>query len=98
MWRYHPQTRRAAGARLRRRIGALRIVRATFAFSLAARTTDVRWSAELDGGALMDVGCYCVSGLRLLAGEPERVIGGAARRRQWCRASAVAGCCASPVT
>ena len=23
----------------------------------------------------MDVGCYCVSGSRLLAGEPERVLG-----------------------
>ena len=31
--------------------------------------------ADLDGGALMDVGCYCVSGARLLAGEPERVFG-----------------------
>ncbi len=29
--------------------------------------------SELDGGALMDVGCYCVSGIRLLAGEPELV-------------------------
>ena len=27
---------------------------------------------DLDGGALMDVGCYCVSCARLLAGEPER--------------------------
>ena len=31
--------------------------------------------AELDGGALMDVGCYCISGARLLGGEPERVAG-----------------------
>jgi predicted dehydrogenase len=30
---------------------------------------------EVDGGSLMDVGCYCVSGSRLLAGEPERVYG-----------------------
>jgi xylose dehydrogenase (NAD/NADP) len=35
----------------------------------------VRWLAELEGGALMDVGCYCVSALRLLVGEPERVTG-----------------------
>ena len=28
---------------------------------------DVRLSAELDGGGLMDVGCYCVSASRLLA-------------------------------
>ena len=29
----------------------------------------------LDGGGLMDVGCYCVSAMRLLAGEPESVSG-----------------------
>jgi predicted dehydrogenase len=32
----------------------------------------VRLDPELGGGALMDIGCYCVSGPRLLAGEPER--------------------------
>ena len=33
-------------------------------------------SRELEGGALMDVGCYCVSALRLICGaEPERVSG-----------------------
>ena len=31
--------------------------------------------ADLDGGSLMDVGCYCVSGARLLAGEePDLVV------------------------
>jgi predicted dehydrogenase/aryl-alcohol dehydrogenase-like predicted oxidoreductase len=33
---------------------------------------DVRLAPEYDGGALMDVGCYCVSAARLLAGEPTR--------------------------
>ena len=33
----------------------------------------MRWDAALDGGALMDVGCYCVSGARFLLGEPTRV-------------------------
>ena len=28
--------------------------------------------ADVEGGALMDVGCYCVSGSRLLGGEPQR--------------------------
>ena len=32
-------------------------------------------AADLDGGALMDIGCYCISGARLLGGEPERVHG-----------------------
>jgi predicted dehydrogenase len=72
MWRHHPQVARArelldAGA-----IGDLRILRAHFAFK-AADPDDIRLQAELDGGGLMDVGSYCVSGCRALAGaEPER--------------------------
>jgi predicted dehydrogenase len=31
---------------------------------------DVRLDPLLDGGSLVDVGCYCVSASRLLAGEP----------------------------
>jgi predicted dehydrogenase len=38
--------------------------------------SDVRLDPRLDGGALMDVGCYAVSGSRLVAGaEPVRVFG-----------------------
>jgi D-xylose 1-dehydrogenase (NADP+, D-xylono-1,5-lactone-forming) len=80
MWRHTPQTKRlgellAAGA-----VGRLRVVRATFGF-LLEREVDVRLSRELQGGALMDVGCYCVSAARLAAGEPvdvraEQIIGG----------------------
>ena len=71
MWRYHPQTE--ALVRVAREIAPLRIVRAAFGFPLPPDPSNVRWLADLDGGALMDVGCYCVSALRLLAGEPERV-------------------------
>jgi predicted dehydrogenase len=74
MYRHNPQTARlgelvAVGA-----IGRLRLVRAAFSFPLAD-AENVRLDASLDGGALMDVGCYCVSGLRLLGGEPEQVYG-----------------------
>ena len=42
--------------------------------SRSADVSDIRMQAGLDGGSLMDVGCYCVSGCRLVAGaEPERV-------------------------
>ncbi len=71
MWRHHPQTRRLSELAATE-IGELRAVRAVFSFPLD-RAGDVRLSADLEGGALMDVGCYCVSGMRLLAGEPERV-------------------------
>jgi len=67
MWRHHPQARRLL--ELREEIGELRLIRASFSF-LLERAGDVRLQAALDGGALMDVGCYCVSAARLLAGEP----------------------------
>jgi D-xylose 1-dehydrogenase (NADP+, D-xylono-1,5-lactone-forming) len=74
MWRYHPQTE--AIARLAREIAPLRVVRTAFGFTIGADDTgNVRLQDDLDGGSLMDVGCYCVSGLRLLCGEPERVSG-----------------------
>jgi xylose dehydrogenase (NAD/NADP) len=69
MWRYHPQTEELA--RRVGEIGPLRVVRAAFGFTLAAEDTgNVRIQPDLEGGALMDVGCYCVSALRLLCGEP----------------------------
>jgi D-xylose 1-dehydrogenase (NADP+, D-xylono-1,5-lactone-forming) len=73
MWRYHDQT--AVIERLVREgaIGELRSVHTEFSFGLAADSGDVRWDPELEGGALMDIGSYCVSGMRLLLGEPSRV-------------------------
>jgi xylose dehydrogenase (NAD/NADP) len=74
MWRYHPQTE--ALTALANDIAPLRAVRAAFGFALPPEdTANVRLQGGLDGGALMDVGCYCVSALRLLCGEPERAAG-----------------------
>ncbi len=72
MYRHHPQTARlvelvSAGA-----IGRLRLIRTSFSFPLAD-PADIRLRRDLDGGALMDVGCYCVNAARLLAGEAEQV-------------------------
>jgi D-xylose 1-dehydrogenase (NADP+, D-xylono-1,5-lactone-forming) len=72
MFRHHPQTLRlgelvAAGA-----VGRVRLIRAAFSFA-TADPANIRLTRALDGGALMDVGCYCVSAARLLAGEPARV-------------------------
>ena len=39
--------------------------------------SNIRLRTDVEGGALMDVGCYNVSGSRLLGGEPERVWGDA---------------------
>ena len=79
MWRYHPQTE--ALVRVAREIAPLRVVRAAFGFPLPVEDREnVRLQDDLEGGALMDVGCYCVSALRLLCGEPERVSGEAVAR------------------
>jgi predicted dehydrogenase len=74
MYRHNPQTKRLVELVESRAIGRLRLVRAAFSFPLDD-ASNVRLNAELEGGGLMDVGCYCVSGARLLAGEPESVYG-----------------------
>jgi D-xylose 1-dehydrogenase (NADP+, D-xylono-1,5-lactone-forming) len=72
MWRHHPQAQRLRELVRDRVVGNLRLIRAAFSFDLH-EPGNVRLQGTLDGGGLMDVGCYCVSALRLLAGEPERV-------------------------
>ena len=72
-----PAGAEASGARGGGRDRSTRLVRAAFSFDIFGmnRPDDVRLQSRLDGGGLMDVGCYCVSGMRLLAGEPESVSG-----------------------
>jgi D-xylose 1-dehydrogenase (NADP+, D-xylono-1,5-lactone-forming) len=73
MWRHHPQADLMHG--LLPELGPLQVIRATFAFVLE-KSYDVRIDADLEGGSLMDVGCYTISGSRLLAGEePDEVVG-----------------------
>ena len=74
MYRHHPQTAVVAGLVRDGAIGRPRLVQAAFGFVLES-LDDVRADAALDGGALMDLGCYCVSTIRLLGGEPESVAG-----------------------
>ena len=74
MYRHHPQTARLSELVRSGAIGRMRLIRASFSFN-AIDPANVRLSAALDGGSLMDVGCYCVSAARLLAGEPELVSG-----------------------
>jgi predicted dehydrogenase len=76
MWRHNPQTERLVELVHAGAIGRPMLVRAAFSFAIGAGdAANVRLRADLEGGALMDVGCYCVSAARLLAGEPEAVSG-----------------------
>jgi len=69
MWRHSRQTRLLV--ELLPRVGELRAVHTTFTARLQ-RPDDPRWVRELGGGALLDLGCYCISAARLVVGrEPQ---------------------------
>jgi D-xylose 1-dehydrogenase (NADP+, D-xylono-1,5-lactone-forming) len=71
MWRHSPQARRLM--ELLPEIGEVQWIRSVKAFPIATEA-DLRLDPALDGGSLMDVGCYPVSGSRLVAGtEPVSV-------------------------
>ena len=74
MYRHNPQTARVVELIREGAIGELRLVRSAFSYSLYD-PQNIRLRTDVEGGSLMDVGCYCVSGSRLLAGEPETVYG-----------------------
>jgi xylose dehydrogenase (NAD/NADP) len=74
MYRHNPQTKQLKELVDQGAIGELRLIRSAFSYSLYD-ADNIRLRPELEGGALMDVGCYCVSGSRLLGGEPEGVYG-----------------------
>jgi D-xylose 1-dehydrogenase (NADP+, D-xylono-1,5-lactone-forming) len=73
MYRYHPQIRELARiVRDEGLIGDVRLVASSFTWPTDA-PGDVRLDSALDGGSLLDVGVYCISAARLLAGEPRTV-------------------------
>ncbi|MCW2964564.1 MAG: hypothetical protein JWO17_1816 [Actinomycetia bacterium] len=74
MYRHNPQTKRVTQLVNEGAIGELRVVRSVFSYSLYDME-NIRLRTDVEGGALMDVGCYNVSGSRLVGGEPERVFG-----------------------
>lgn len=74
MYRSHPQTLAVIDAVRGGAIGQLKLIRTSFCFCTRRTEGNIRFSRELSGGALMDVGCYCINFSRLLTGaEPTRV-------------------------
>ncbi|NLH49649.1 MAG: Gfo/Idh/MocA family oxidoreductase [Myxococcales bacterium] len=73
MYRHHPQWARVAELVASGVIGEVSALHGQFTFLLDDRTQNPA-SAEMAGGALRDVGCYCVHFSRLIAGcEPSWV-------------------------
>jgi predicted dehydrogenase len=73
MYRFHPRTEQVLGMVRDGVVGDLRTIRSAFTFRLS-RPDNIRLDPDLGGGALMDVGCYCVNVSRTMAGtEPVEV-------------------------
>jgi len=73
MYRHHPQTHALRELVSSGRLGRVERIRAWFAFQAELPQDAIVLDPALDGGSLLDVGCYCVSVSRLLAGEPASV-------------------------
>ncbi len=70
--RCHPYLRRVRDMVQGGDLGDIRSVRSAFGYGLG-NPDDIRWDATKGGGALYDVGTYCVNATRLLLGEPRAV-------------------------
>jgi xylose dehydrogenase (NAD/NADP) len=73
MYRFHPRIEKVLDMVRDGAVGELRLIHSAFTFRLT-RPDNIRLQPELGGGALMDVGCYCVNISRTAAGrEPVEV-------------------------
>jgi predicted dehydrogenase len=74
MVRFHPQWLRARELVRSGALGELRAVQAFFSY-FNRQSDNIRNRLEVGGGALYDIGCYCITAGRFLFGvEPQRVI------------------------
>jgi predicted dehydrogenase/aryl-alcohol dehydrogenase-like predicted oxidoreductase len=96
MYRCHPQTAKLVSLIRDGAVGTVRFIRTTFTYDMGYDFKNIRLQNSLAGGSIMDIGCYCTSMARLLAGaaigresaEPEEVkglahLGSASRVDEW---------------
>ncbi|MGB9596567.1 MAG: Gfo/Idh/MocA family protein [Candidatus Poribacteria bacterium] len=69
MYRCHPQWAKIKQIIADDVIGEVRAIKSTFSYNMGMNLENIRMSNPAAGGGLMDVGCYCVSFSRLIAGE-----------------------------
>ena len=78
MYRFHPRTEQVIEMVRNGQIGEVGAVRSTFTFRLRS-PDNIRLDPSLGGGALMDVGCYCVNVSRTMVGEEPHAVQASAR-------------------
>lgn len=79
-YRFHPLFARVLEVLGSGSIGAVRELDARFNVRIAHTPGEIRYDPTLGGGAMMDLGCYCVHSLRtVMAAEPEVLAASAVR-------------------
>jgi predicted dehydrogenase/aryl-alcohol dehydrogenase-like predicted oxidoreductase len=68
MYRCHPQTAKVVEVIREKRIGEVQVIQATFSFRGGDNPAGRHLDMALGGGGILDVGCYCTSMARLVAG------------------------------
>jgi len=84
-YRFHPLFLRALEALRSGVIGRIRHIDAVFNANLPDTPGELRYIEELGGGALMDLGCYCMHWIRSVAADEPSVVSA----RAWCGAPGV---------
>lgn len=67
-YRCHPQTAKLIELIKRKIIGKVKVIQATFSFCAGFDSQSRLFANNLGGGGILDVGCYCTSMARLIAG------------------------------
>ncbi|PQV63310.1 putative dehydrogenase [Abditibacterium utsteinense] len=83
MYRCHPQTAKIVELVQSGAIGEVKLITASFGFQAGFNAQSRLFNPDLGGGGILDVGCYCASMVRLIAGaatgqafaNPQQVLG-----------------------
>ncbi len=78
-YRYHPLFERTLTALRKGEIGRIRHIEAVFNANLPDTPGELRYIEALGGGALMDLGCYCLHWIRSVAGDEPTIVSAKAR-------------------
>jgi predicted dehydrogenase len=78
-YRYHPLFEQALAELRRGSIGRIRHIEALFNALLPDTPGELRYIEELGGGALMDLGCYCMHWIRTVTGDEPTIVSASAR-------------------
>jgi predicted dehydrogenase len=77
-YRFHPLFENALSLLRAGAVGRIRHVEAVFNANLPDTPGELRYIEELGGGALMDLGCYCLHWIRTVVGDEPTVVSASA--------------------